>query len=242
MVKRLFRSQLLPTIQILRCFYKTNLHKVDFTTMSSTTVGERFTKSQLGQPADLITKKVTPSSSSTVLSGILFSRSVRSSFASFTLAPIISPSPSSTTNPSEKENTQQQSPFLVRLQFTESVQELRSFCRKQFKIGDQIDFLHTENGRWERSSSSETVPMDELSDIANNTQKRPEESWSQKSRWIVDLSSTSDAENSIIVRESRAWNMKDCQQYQLQFIPKKKRQQHQQQAADGKKRNNKKQK
>ena len=36
---------------------------------------------------------------------------------------------------------QQQAPVMVRLQFMDDIKELRSFCRKQYKIGDEIEFV-----------------------------------------------------------------------------------------------------
>ena len=203
--------------------------------------GGEFVENQPTVVIDDVASDNKPSSSLAV-SGILFSRSVRSSFASLTLAPISSTSTLSTATTEEDQQKQQdQPPILVRLQFTDDIQELRSFCRKQYKIGDQIEFLCADNGRWERSSSSaKTTTMTAESSSASlskeNTnsnidnassleQTADKQSWSQQPRWVVDLSSISDARKSILVRTSRVWNMKDCQQYQLRYIPQKKRRQ-----------------
>ncbi len=149
--------------------------------------------------------------STTAVSGILFSRSVRSSFASFTLAPI---SWSEQKDPSKKDP-----PFLVRLQFMDSIKELRSFSRRQYKIGDKIDFLSTHSGRWEQSPSNEKLgSATETLDKSNEVSESSSPSWSQQPRWVVDLSSVSDAESSVVVRESQLWSMKQCQQHQLKYI------------------------
>jgi len=153
------------------------------------------------------------SSSPVVVSGILFSRSVRSAFASFTLAPISSSS-SSSTSPAPA----QQSLILVRLQFKDNVQELRSFCRKRYKLGDQIDFLYTNSGRWQK-----------LSERLDKNETIDQQRWSQQSRWVMDLSSTSDTERLVFVRASRVWSMRNCQQYQLRYIPQKKKEKQQRQ-------------
>ncbi|KAG7351146.1 hypothetical protein IV203_010506 [Nitzschia inconspicua] len=102
----------------------------------------------------------------TVVSGILFSRSIRSSFASLTLAPLASAAATTAattkTVASEppKHNT---NPFLVRIQFpapnsnnyhdddndddtNNLISELRSYCRRHYKLGDRIDISH---GLWE---------------------------------------------------------------------------------------------
>ncbi|KAG7354236.1 hypothetical protein IV203_003592 [Nitzschia inconspicua] len=96
----------------------------------------------------------------TVVSGILFSRSVRSSFASLTLAPLASAaSTTAVASEAPKHNT---NPFLVRIQFpapnsnnnhdddnddtSNLISELRSYCRRHYKLGDRIDISH---GQWE---------------------------------------------------------------------------------------------
>eukprot|EP00751_Fragilariopsis_kerguelensis_P040005 CAMPEP_0171014112 /NCGR_PEP_ID=MMETSP0736-20130129/24884_1 /TAXON_ID=186038 /ORGANISM="Fragilariopsis kerguelensis, Strain L26-C5" /LENGTH=438 /DNA_ID=CAMNT_0011448177 /DNA_START=27 /DNA_END=1344 /DNA_ORIENTATION=+ len=155
------------------------------------------------------------SSSPVVVSGILFSRSVRSAFASFTLAPISSSSSSST---SPAPAPAQQSLILVRLQFKDNVQELRSFCRKRYKLGDQIDFLYTNSGRWQK-----------LSERLDKNETIDQQRWSQQSRWVMDLSSTSDTERLVFVRASRVWSMRNCQQYQRRYIPQKKKEKQQRQ-------------
>ena len=126
----------------------------------------------------------------------------------------------------------------------DSIKELRSFCRKQYKIGDKIELMCTNNGRWERSpltistaavEAGKPVPfIDESPIVQNNAQEDaafetspPQQdatSWSQQPRWVVDLSSTSEAERSVVVRDSRIWSMKECQQHQLEFIAPRKQQ------------------
>jgi hypothetical protein len=173
--------------------------------------------------------KTSSSSPPVVISGILFSRSVRSAFASFTLAPISSSLLSSSAITIDTtEMDQSQSPILVRLQFTDSIPELRSFCRKQYKIGDQIDFLCTNNGQWQQSSTPSSQSQN----------KSQQQSWSQQPRWVVGLSSTSDAQKLILVRTSRVWSMRDCQQYQLRYLPQNKKDKQQQQQSIRRKRKN----
>ena len=129
----------------------------------------------------------------------------------------------------------------------DSIKELRSFCRKQYKIGDKIELMCANNGRWERSpltistAAVETaiarkpVPfIDDTPIVQNNAQEDaafetgpPQQdatSWSQQPRWVVDLSSTSEAERCVVVRDSRIWSMKECQQHQLKFIAPRKQQ------------------
>ena len=148
-------------------------------------------------------KNEVQSESPSVVSGILFSRSVRSSFASFTLAPI-----------SWLERKDSSPPFLVRLQFMDDIKELRSFCRRQYKIGDRIEFMRTPNGRWEKP------PTDPSREKSASEISAP--SWSEQPRWVVDLSNIIETEESVVVREARVWSMKECQQHQLKYIPQNK--------------------
>ena len=148
-------------------------------------------------------KNEVQSESPSVVSGILFSRSVRSSFASFTLAPT-----------SWLERKDSSPPFLVRLQFMDDIKELRSFCRRQYKIGDRIEFMRTPNGRWEKP------PTDPSREKSASEISAP--SWSEQPRWVVDLSNVNEAEESVVVREARVWSMKECQQHQLKYIPQHK--------------------
>ena len=187
-------------------------------------------------PKDEKASLVTSLPAEVVVSGILFSRSVRSSFASFTLAPL---------SWSQQDNNGGQSPkdppILVRLQFMDNIKELRSFCRKQYKIGDKIEFLDTHKGRWEQSPSSLTskekgeavetnsstnetprVPHNAEENVAAVGNGAPPPSWSQQPRWVVDLTSASQAEKSVVVCNSRVWSMKECQQHQLKYIKPRK--------------------
>ena len=239
-MRTVFQSSSLPTrctsARILQHFYKTQIiSRTELKTVSSATAGfsSEFAKSFAGYRSNSVMVPLNNESTSLplmpsgVISGILFSRSVRSSFASFTVAPIPPSVSSTSSNPSTIENEQSQgeSPLLVRLQFMDNVQELRSFCRKQYKIGDQIDFLHADNGRWEQSLSSAMGTKDRSLDTKNEDQEKVKQSWSQQPRLVIDLSSASEAQRFILLRESRVWNMKECQHYQLRYIPKSKRQQ-----------------
>jgi hypothetical protein len=122
--------------------------------------------------------------------GVLFSRSVRSSFASLTLAPV--------TNQSQDDINAQPEPILVRLQFFDQVKELRSHCRKAYKVGD---LLEIKEGSWQ-----------EIKDGANTE-------W--KTRMVLNLSSIEQANKLVSVERSRFWSMTECQRWQNTFIPSK---------------------
>ena len=86
--------------------------------------------------------------------------------------------------------------------------------RALYKIGDKSDFLSTHSGRWEQSPSNEKLgSATETLDKSNEVSESSSPSWSQQPRWVVDLSSVSDAENSAVVCESQLWSMKQCQQH-----------------------------
>ena len=99
----------------------------------------------------------------------------------------------------------------------DDIKELRSFCRRQYKIGDRIEFMRTPNGRWEKP------PTDPSREKSASEISVP--SWSEQPRWVVDLSNIIETEESVVVREARVWSMKDCQQHQLKYIPQNKQKQ-----------------
>lgn len=137
--------------------------------------------------------------------GVLFSRSVRSSFASLSLVPKALPSPDETrTTHSESDRPRNdECPILVRLQFFENVTELRSFCRKIYKLGDMLRIqISNENSRWREVGS------------------QCETEWG-KARLVVDLASVDQAERNIEIVAAKYWDMTRCQMWQKRCLPKK---------------------
>jgi hypothetical protein len=212
-----------------------------------------------------------------VVSGILFSRSVRSSFASFTLAP--SPSPGQTPPPfflpspppataggratdetenggpggggQEQQPTQQRlpQPLLVRLQFAAQIQQLRSHCRRQYKLGDHLEFLVTKRTQTDDDEDDGPSMMTKAGTTmiaqgaaggpgggempptrSTDGQSNADEdagggySWGQQSGWAISVSSPSDAHEVITVRTPQTWNMNQWQQWQQLYLPKEHKQ------------------
>ena len=125
------------------------------------------------------------------VSGVLFSRSVRSSFASLSLAPLLD------VNQNNDEDLPE--PILVRVQFFDEVTELRSFCRRKYKLGDLLDIQggHLQN----------------IGDSAGTEWNKP--------RMVINASSIEDASKQIVVTNPQLWTMKECQLWQNQYFPKK---------------------
>jgi hypothetical protein len=157
------------------------------------------------------------------VAGILFSRSVRSSFASLTLAASSDLPPSKTTTTHQHNDDQNDSPrqqrippchqhpILVRIQFQDNVSELRSFCRKHYKLGDYLEIGMSPKGRWQLPSLA-TLTNEDGSQGSNSC------SWSQQPRWVVDVDSVPDTKNTVRVVTSQVWNMKQCQDYQHRYL------------------------
>ena len=129
-----------------------------------------------------------------VSAGILFFRSVRSSFTSFSLAPIIDGS-----STEEISNVEVKEPTLVRIQFFDQVKELRSFFRRTYKLGDVIQI---KGGNWE-----------EVNDKTLHTV------W-VKPRLVINFHSVEEAKLHVVVQKQQHWHMKQCQQWQNRFIIK----------------------
>ena len=130
------------------------------------------------------------------VSGILFFRSVRSSFTSFSLAPIEAcDDTNDMTRSIDLENVE---PTLVRIQFFDELTELRSFFRRTYKLGDIIEI---KGGNWE-----------EIDDKANTVWVKP--------RLVVNFSSVEEAKLSVTVQKERYWQMPAIQIWQKHFIHK----------------------
>ena len=126
------------------------------------------------------------------VSGILFKRSVRSSFASFSLVQheyVDKKQP-------QKEALQ---PSLIRIQFVGDVKELRSFCRRSYKLGDLLNV--------------EGKLSDQINDASMTAWNNP--------RIIVDVTSSEDAKKYVKVQEPQKWTMTECQRWQNLFFPPK---------------------
>ena len=141
-----------------------------------------------------------------VAAGILFSRTIRSSFASFTLAPLPADSSwssleNATQSQAQQQRQQQQQPFLLRIQFQGNLVELRSFCRKHYKLGDHLEF-------------HESPPKTCREDDGDNA-TRP---WFQQPRWVATVNTPEEATEIIVVHSSQVWNMTQCQAFQKEFL------------------------
>jgi hypothetical protein len=142
------------------------------------------------------------------VAGILFSRSVRSTFVSLTLAV-----PSAHQLQYQGTITHHDPhPILVRIQFQDNIKDLRSFCRKHYKLGDYLEIWMSPKGRWQTCSptlSSENGSHSSTNNIV---------SWSQQARWVVDVDSIPATKDTIHVVTSQVWNMTQCQKYQHRYL------------------------
>lgn len=129
----------------------------------------------------------------TCVSGVLFSRSVRSSFAILSLAPVCNQAENRA-----QDDAKEQQPILVRLQFFGAVKELRSFCRRTYKLGD---FLSITQGS-----------LQEINDTTDTHWTKP--------KTIINVSSTDEANQQITIGQSKVWSMTECQNWQNRFFPK----------------------
>ena len=157
-----------------------------------------------------------------VVCGVLFARSVRSSFASFSLAPA-----TATTTTSEKNNsttsttTDDACPTLVRLQFMQNqIPELRSACRREFKLGARLQIKINQPSSSSRqvwkeppTSSSRQQEDESLSPSASATNN-----WNQL-RLVINLNSVDELMETVQILDFQCWTMKQCQAWQLRFFP-----------------------
>jgi hypothetical protein len=150
-------------------------------------------------------KSPLPCNENTVLQvrGVLFGRSVRSTFCSLHVVPLLGGwEHEKETEEDEKgedhADSETEEPVLVRLQFLENVNTLRSFCRRFCKLGDLIEVRTSgEPDEWQNPPSAETT------------------SW-QARRLVVDLESIPCAMSMVRSMKVGFWTMKQIQRWQVQ--------------------------
>ena len=95
--------------------------------------------------------------------------------------------------------------LLVRLQFFGSNTDLRSYCRRSFKLGHVLSiFLPTDDSRQDERSRWQSTHR-----FTNWTQPR----------LVLDLGTIPDAQSTIIVDQQQLWNMNKCQEWQQRYFP-----------------------
>lgn len=182
-------------------------------------------------PSNINTSTSTTTTDDVVVSGILFSRSVRATFCSLSLVPVqrgvlpdnndnnssitddvpaaVCMNTTGTTTTSCTATT----PLLVRIQFFDQVTEIRSFCRRSYKLGD---WMEIRNGTWDNVATTTTTTTgggDSDYDAIMHTE------WKQP-RMVIDISNTEAAKEYLTVVKSQYWNMSQCQQWQQRrFFP-----------------------
>ena len=154
-----------------------------------------------------------------IISGVLFSKSVRSRFASLHLAPR---RPKSTIVPVQSDDDDcADEPFLVRLQFMDDIQSLRSYCRRFCKLGDLLAIRLSSRP----ASDLEIVTAASVSqgnnsvDNDHDKNKLDQSGYYQQTRFVVHISSTQQASHVVSIRKSQYWTMRMCQQWQNQYLP-----------------------
>eukprot|EP00816_Leptocylindrus_hargravesii_P001364 CAMPEP_0196819336 /NCGR_PEP_ID=MMETSP1362-20130617/70106_1 /TAXON_ID=163516 /ORGANISM="Leptocylindrus danicus, Strain CCMP1856" /LENGTH=384 /DNA_ID=CAMNT_0042197789 /DNA_START=85 /DNA_END=1236 /DNA_ORIENTATION=+ len=122
------------------------------------------------------------------ISGIIFSRTVRSQFATFHIA---------SENQEKSGNNKGGEHIVVRIQFAvdDHAQRtaLRSWCRRCCNYGDLLQL----KGQWTTSNSASQ--------------------WKDK-RFVVNVLSTEEADATVIVLEGRRWDMKQCQEWHHTYL------------------------
>mmetsp|Transcript_5872 Transcript_5872/g.9248 ORF Transcript_5872/g.9248 Transcript_5872/m.9248 type:complete len:416 (-) Transcript_5872:4182-5429(-) len=118
------------------------------------------------------------------LEGVLFHRTIRSVYAVLLVA------------------VEDSTKVVVRIQIQDGslATELRSWCRRNCKIGDLLVL----EGNW--------APVYETSE--NNTE------WTEE-RFLVDVTTELDAEKRIILKEARHWDWGRCQMWQQRYLVSK---------------------
>ena len=131
--------------------------------------------------------------SNPLLRGVVFGRSVRSTFASIHVARL----------PDDKDDDDdedEEEPVLIRVQFVEEAIALRSYFRRFCKLGDLLQLY---SGKWQRLIADDSINITE---------------W-QAPRWVVHVESVCLAQQTVRVVERHYWTMPQCQRWQRNYLP-----------------------
>lgn len=126
--------------------------------------------------------------------GVIFGRTVRSSFACLHVAMMVD------SDASEDDISEIGEHVLLRLQFDNDLSALRSFCRRFCKLGDLV-LVH--GAEWK------SIVDDDRRDATE---------W-QAPRLVMDLSSSQEAPRRLVVEEAHYWSMRQCQKWQQEYLP-----------------------
>jgi len=158
-----------------------------------------------------------------IILGVLFSKSVRSRFASLHLAPHNLPKSTDDGDDVCDDNDDcVDGPILVRLQFMDDIQSLRSFCRRFCKLGDLLAIRRSSRpaGHLEIDASAAASPGNNNSVNRGHDKNELDQSDDyQQTRSIVHISSAKQAAQVVGIRKSQYWTMRMCQQWQNKFLP-----------------------
>jgi hypothetical protein len=155
-----------------------------------------------------------------ILRGVVFGRSVRSSFATIHVArlPVIQ---GDGTSPmlrqdntvqrmnQEDDDDEEQEPVLIRMQFMSDQIALRSYCRRFCKLGDLLEVVVESPD--EKSQSTTLIEWQSPEDSVETEWQAP--------RLVVHVDNTVHAESTVQVVQRHYWSIPKCQQWQRQYIP-----------------------
>jgi hypothetical protein len=136
-----------------------------------------------------------------IIEGVLFGRSVRSTFASLNLAVV---DPDDDKYDKKQAGDEEAYHVLVRIQFVDNIKELRSYFRRHCKFGD---LLRIRGGQWSNIGSN----------VNDDTSTTISTEWTEP-RLLVHVSDIAQASDiAVQVLQVRYWPMTKCQTWQTNY-------------------------
>jgi hypothetical protein len=134
--------------------------------------------------------------------GIIFGRSVRSSYCCLHVARFLQVKEPSNDNDNNDEDDEDEEdnlePIMIRLHFqNNNYVALRSYCRRMCKLGDLLEL----RGTWKQPIENESIQTD----------------W-QSPRLVVNLTSLKQAQAVLKIITIRYWTMPKCQSWQNEYL------------------------
>jgi hypothetical protein len=161
--------------------------------------------------------------------GVLFSKSIRSRGAKFTLMPhSVGQSSSLVEDAADRKDNRR--PFIVRLEFQQqehsnNIQEIRSYCRRKYKLGDYLEFNYNDVYRcwWRQRKIQQKGETEYVTGDANIISDDDDDDDDKVSDtispiFVFNVSSMNDTNNVIRVKSPQVWNLKECQKHQNRYI------------------------
>lgn len=152
------------------------------------------------------------STGSTLLRGVVFGRSVRSSFATFHVVRVNEQFQALNDDDDDEE---EEAVLMIRLQFVDNATALRSYCRRFCKLGDLLRVVVQEDDTSNHNNANINNHYNMIE--WQLPDDRVETDW-RSPRLVVHVDSPEAAARTVPVLQRHHWSMRQCQRWQRLYL------------------------